>query len=346
MINLDEPGWLDDVRAWVAAALGEDQAELTFTLVRGMAWAAVYRVESPGRVTYFKACAQTQYYEPPLLAYLTERAAGHVVPALAVDAERGWMLLPEGGRTLADLKLSDPRDVFAAWSDVLSAAASLQRATETDTRQLLAMGVPDARFSALPALFDELLRDPARLWVGAEQALTAAEYDDLLLLGGRLRRLFERAAAVGIPDAFVHEEAHQWHVFVNEKASGPDRYRFFDWGDVCISHPFMWAMIPLRDLIEDYQDNWAAIAEVRDAYLAHWADVAAASDLQLALDAAMVGGAIARTRTWVIVMQAYGAENLPEAGRRMYPLAVRYWLTMAQAWLERHEAGQPLFGGG
>lgn len=340
--HTNDPVWLAAATAWIADSLDVDPRSLTLTPERIMPWAAVYRVESPAGVVYFKACAETQSHEPGLVCYLTERVPERVIPALAADPEYGRLLLPEGSTTIRDLQPANPAELESIWVEVMRAAASLQRATEADTERLLAQGVPDARFPALLQIYDDLLRDPRRLWVNSMEGLTEEEYAGLLPLGERLRALFGRAAAVGLRDAVVHEEAHDGHVFIDPTGAGPGRYRFFDWGDACIGHPFMWAMMPLRNLAEDHPDEPGLPAAVRAAYLEQWVGVAAAEELELALDAAMIGCAIARARTWVLVMDAYGPADMPEMVLKMYPMAVRYWLTTARDWLERHEAGRPL----
>src|SRR6266567_2254976 len=66
-------------------------------------WATVMRVPVKYGVTWFKACAQVQAFEPRLTAGLYARWPDRVTQVLAIDEARGWMLLGDAGIAVREL---------------------------------------------------------------------------------------------------------------------------------------------------------------------------------------------------------------------------------------------------
>src|SRR6266851_10157085 len=60
-------------------------------------WATVMRVPVAAGVTWFKACAQVQAFEPRLTGELYARWPDRVTEVLAVDEVRRWLLLGDAG---------------------------------------------------------------------------------------------------------------------------------------------------------------------------------------------------------------------------------------------------------
>jgi hypothetical protein len=165
-------GWLDEVRAWLGATLGAELTPGELECVRERPWSIVLRVPRHGRV-YFKATAPGSRHEPALLVELSRRFADLVPAPLAIDASRGWSVLPDHGRTLRDALAG--ADGFDAFLRVLPRYAELQLASSRDPGQWLALGVPDRRLERLPALLEALLADDEALSMGHEGGLQEAQ---------------------------------------------------------------------------------------------------------------------------------------------------------------------------
>ncbi len=61
------------------------------------------RVPVAGGVTWFKACAEVQAFEPRLTAELYARWPDRVTKVLAVDESRRWLLLGDAGIAVREL---------------------------------------------------------------------------------------------------------------------------------------------------------------------------------------------------------------------------------------------------
>src|SRR5690606_32769307 len=153
-----------------------------------------------------------------------------VVAPWAVDGERGWWLLPDGGPTLDG---SRPED----WVDLLGDVADLQRAC----------GPHHDRFDMVPALSTEA----AAGWVGGTgdqvARLPAADPQHLdpraaARMTGRLDRFGQRMGLLretGLPQTLQPNDAHPRNAVGPSTPGAPARV--FDLGDSVRSHP--WAVL-------------------------------------------------------------------------------------------------------
>ena len=72
------------------------------------------------------------------------------------------------------------------------------------------------------------------------------------------------------------------------------RFRFFDWAEACVAHPFFTMTVTLQD----------EARAVPDAYLEPWTRIAPRAELEAAFPAALVLGGICRALTWRAVVDA------------------------------------------
>lgn len=276
--------------------------------VRVRPWSTVARVpvaswfpRSPGSRgdwVWFKASAPSTRFEATVLSVLAQREVAAVVAPLAVDVERGWMLLPDAGPALAD----GADDAAAALASAVVEYGRLQRAVTADSCALVAAGLPDLRPTNLRRAFGEALLAARRAVV--EVAAEGGDPDraDLVSLRSRLaqvnRRREELLAPVRVLQQSVlrpsidHNDLHPGNVLIGEGMP-----RFYDWGDASIAHPFAAVQLPLGYLrhVGGDEDLFAA---TRDAYLAGFAESAAGEDLRVTLDAAARLAPISRTLAW------------------------------------------------
>ena len=217
-------------------------------------WATVMRVPVAGGVTWFKACAQVQAFEPRLTAELYARWPDRVTEVLAVDEARRWLLLGDAGLAVGDC--GNPPE---AWLGALPLYAELQRGETAHAADHLAHGVPDLRIVALPAGYERLL--------GSELPLARDEVNRLQEHAPRFIELCAALAQMGIPDSVQHDDLHMRNLY-----SEGGRLRVVDWGDSSIAHPFFSLVVTFRFLEEvnhlDPDDMW--FRRLRDAYLEPW----------------------------------------------------------------------------
>ncbi|MGH3026370.1 MAG: phosphotransferase, partial [Gaiellaceae bacterium] len=121
----------------------------------------------------------------------------------------------------------------------------------------LAGGVPDRRLDRFPALYEELLR--RELPVPAEATV------QLHAFAPRFEELCSELESAGLPVSLQHDDLHGENVVVSGSGA-----LVLDWGDSCVSHPFLTAFVCFDHLDLEPDDPW--LARLRDAYLEPWGD--------------------------------------------------------------------------
>jgi hypothetical protein len=262
-----DPRWLAEVHAWIRARV-DVTGEIEQPHVRP--WSTVLRVPTPDGLVWFKANGPSQAYEAAVVELLARERPDAVPPLLAVDVERSWMLMADGGERLRDLIARDR--TLAPWLDVLPLYAGVQVDVAPHAERLLELGVPDRRLGVLP-----------------KQAAAIPELRQDL---SRIEDMAERLAELGVPETIQHDDLHDGQVFVRD-----GRPLVFDWGDSVISHPFLTMAVTLEGVIAWGVDDIAhsePLGPYRAAYLAPFARYAPREALEDALDLALRLGWVSR----------------------------------------------------
>jgi hypothetical protein len=233
--------WLATARAWArdrAATVGRPvTGEVEQTHVTR--WSTVLRLPTERGPLWFKANDDAMRHEAGLVDLLAARRPDAVPPLLASDPDRGWMLMDDAGERLRTIV---PRErSLDRWHEALRLYAEVQVAATADTDAMLALGVPDRRLAGLPEQYAELV---ARLDV--EPRFREAV--------GEVERLCHELAATDLPDTVQHDDLHDGQVFVRD-----GRTLLLDWGDSCVTHPFLTLSVTLEGVIawgvDDEEDS-------------------------------------------------------------------------------------------
>ena len=140
-----DPEFLADAVGWVRASLAAAGRGLTGepeqTHVR--AWATVLRCPTHEGDVWFKAMARGTAHEVGLLMALAAWCPDRVLVPIAAEAERGWLLLPDGGTTLR-AAMQGQRPDEAHWADILADHAEFQRLVAPHADEQLAALRADA----------------------------------------------------------------------------------------------------------------------------------------------------------------------------------------------------------
>jgi len=324
-----DPAWLAEVTAWVKDSLSARGLALVASpvKVRVLPWSAVFRCPTTAGDVYFKACAPSQAFEPALMRYLAQRRPDDVLPVLAADLARAWLLLPDGGEVLRHVLTGDAADLVAHWSAILPQLAALQHDLAGDATHLLSLGVMDRRPSVLPALFLELLDHTDRWPLDHPDGLSRDDLPRLRAFAPRLSSLCEELAALGPADTLVHDDLHDGHIFVGP-AGSPLPYRFFDFGDACVGHPFFQMIAPQRFYARAYDElelDDATIDSLYEIYTRGWPETPAAARRR-ALRLALAVGPIIRALTWYHALGPHYPAIEPEL-MAFYARGMGYWLS-------------------
>ena len=251
-------------------------------VIRERPWSTVLVAPTADGPVWMKVAGAGTAFEVPLYALLARVVPDDVLVPIALDVERSWLLLPDGGTSLGEAG-AGPDEVIAA----LVEYGRLQRALAPHAGELLALGVQDMRPAVMPERFEEAL------------AAAGRELPEVAALAPQVGEWCERLAASPLPASLDHNDLHPWNIL-----AGP---RYYDWGDAVLAHPFAAMFVPLGYLQHVHGD--AVLAQARDAYLAGFGDPAELGDtLELACRVAK----IARALTWVRAIEAGGGDVAPE----------------------------------
>ncbi|GEP35944.1 phosphotransferase [Nocardioides szechwanensis] len=251
-----DPAWLAGAHAWI------DEQTASLGLVRAgeveqphlETWSTVLKVPTTTGPVWFKANHGPLEHEAALVTLLTERVPDLVQALLAVDLDRGWMLMSDGGERLREL--IEVEQSLERWHHALDAVARISLALEDDVDHLLALGVPDLRLATLPAGYAALMDE-----IDAEPRFREA--------AAQVADLSARLAPYGIRDSVQHDDLHDGQIYVRD-----GRHWVLDWGDACVSHPFFVLSVALEGQLAwglDDEESSVDTAPFRDTFLAPYA---------------------------------------------------------------------------
>ena len=245
-------------------------------------------------VTWLKACAQVQAFEPRLTAELYGRWPDRVTEVLAVDEARRWLLLGDAGIAVGEL--GNPPE---AWLKALPLYAELQVGETAYALDHIGHGVPDLRAAALPAGYERLL--------ASELPLAKDEVIRLRDFAPRFSDLCAALADLGIKESVQHDDLHMANLY-----SDGGKLRVVDWGDSSIAHPFFSLVVTFRFLEEfnDLAPSDAWFRRLRDAYLEPWG-----RGLEETFDIAVLVGRFAHAIAWTRQRAALPPEARPNFDR-------------------------------
>jgi hypothetical protein len=283
-----DPVWLAEAHGWIHQRLDELDMRVLGAIEQPHVrpWSTVLRVPTAGGDCWFKANIAACAHEAAVVAVLARERPRCVPELLAVDLERGWMLMNDGGERLREV--IERERSLQCWRDVLPEYARLQIELGERAGELVDQGVPDRRLETLALQYEQLL----------DQGDGIAEHDldSLRQLAPHVREMCEQLTSYRIPETIQHDDLHDAQIFVRDGS-----YLFYDWGDSCISHPFFTMAVTLEgqlawglDDIEGSED----IRPYRDAYLQPFTQYANVKSLEEAHTIALRLGWICRALNW------------------------------------------------
>lgn len=210
--------------------------------------ASVLRAHTTTGDLYLKATSRIPLLadESALTVCLAALFPGRVPEPIAVDLERGWMLLPDVGPWI----YGTPEDVKLA---ALQGFAQLQLDSVEQADHLLRAGCPDRRLEAIEAQLSQLGEMEMAL-----SGLNAAELERLRAALPQFREICHALNEYRVPDTLAHGD-----LFGANIARRDGQFVYFDWGQACVSHPFL-------DAVHFLGEEEILADHARDGYLSHW----------------------------------------------------------------------------
>ena len=322
----ENPDWSAAAREWIVSKLAAGGLQLTGEIDQPYIrpWSTVMRVPTNKGVFFFKATAPYLSHEPALTEYLARFRPELFPELLAVDKQRGWMLMGDAGTPLRQFVRSEKS--FARWTDIMPLYVQLQKDLMPYVGDLLALGILDRRLERLPELFEDLVADEDAMLIGQEESLTIEEYEHLKAYALEFKQMCAQLASLGIPETIHHDDFHDANVFLSD-----GRAVFTDWAESAVTHPFFSLVVLLRgagNSLEAFSDvpmeagpNTPEIAWLRDLYLRHWTSYASLKELQAMVGIAERLGYVNRALTWHLVIS-----NLPDKLKPEYAVIVPIYL--------------------
>jgi hypothetical protein len=303
--------WRQEAVAWLDERLAADGTrrvgEVTQPHLRP--WATVLRAPTTRGVVWLKAAGPETAFEVELYGLLERVVPERILEPIARDAERGWMVLPDGGVRLGERL--DEVDLVEAMVEVLPRYGELQRDLGPHTDELLRLGLADMRAAVMPARFEEAMAAVGR-YVGRHG--TPDDRETVRRAGamaGRFAGWCERLGGAAVGASLDHNDLHFWNVFVDPGPAGAVGWvRFYDWGDSVVAHPFASMLLGLGmiRLQLDVAADDPAVTRPRDAYLEVFGDLASHAELVEELELACRVGKVGRALSWDRAVRLQGEE--------------------------------------
>jgi hypothetical protein len=291
------PEWREEAVAWLDARLAAGGRERTGPVEQPhlRAWATLLRAETPTGAVWLKAAAPGTAAEAGIYGLLHEIAADRVLDPIAVDPDRGWMLLPDGGTPLA--RRVEGAELVDELVTAFPLYAELQRAVTPHVDRLLALGLDDMRAAAMPARFEQALAI-TRPFAEAAEDVDRRTYQRIEGMAATVAEWCGRLAAAPVPASIDHNDIHASNIL----GGGGEPVRFFDWGDSVVGHPFASMLVGLgfvqNEVLPGAATDDPRILRLRDAYLEPFTDTTPRPELIETLELACRVAKIARALAW------------------------------------------------
>ncbi len=292
-----DPEWTKQAHAWIRSETERNSIQIVGEIEQNhaYAWSTVMRVPTDKGTLFFKATAGETVFEVPLTEMLAGRFPDCMPELVATDAERGWMLMRDGGEQLRKSVRATKNAML--WEPIIGEYAKLQVSLAEHMDVLLSLGVPDYRLAVLPLLYEQLLQDEASMLIDQENGLASDEFQQVREKLSRFKEICTMLATFGIPETLNNADLHDANVLVRN-----DRVTFFDWGDATLAHPF----ISLRTFFVGIEislqlDEYAftpEMAALLDIYLEPWQKFASKEDLLRAYQLSKPVAAIVKLVLW------------------------------------------------
>ena len=298
-------GWYDAACDWIRSQLNALGLAILTPITQQRSWglSCTMKVGTSAGSVYFKATPQFMAHEGRAMQAVAERCPQLLPPPLAIDSERGWLLMPDYGEEMLYLCPDIVR-----WEEALRIFSSAQVEQAEHIGYWLSLNIPDRRLGRMVEMIDPLIASCARMLSGGANGLSESEVNDLRSLSMPLKLACARLAQFEVPHTFVHGDLGG-NILMRE-----DGYTFFDWTDVCVSHPFF----EMSTISGAYFDesvlkyNPDADQRLRDAYLEPWTKLMPLERLIEAFEASRPLGALHQTMTYMWILTNISAAARPE----------------------------------
>lgn len=310
-------------KRWQAAAVGWADSQLQVAGLRRTGpvaqphlrpWGTVLQIPTTGGTYWLKAPGPLTTFEIGLYEVFSELCPDQTLTALATDARRGLLLLPDGGPVLGDRQQGE--GLIRALMEVLPRYGRLQRDLSAHVPRLLDVGVADMRPERMPERLTEALRKVGAYIERYGEPADRQALADITAMRDQFGSWCAELADSQVPASLDHGDLHPWNIFESTATAG-GRTAFYDWGDSAVTHPFASMLVGISVVRQSLEigDDDPAVLRVQDAYLDTFTDLAPRETLRRELDLACRVAKVSRALTWDRSLQAQGYDEAGTFGR-------------------------------
>ncbi len=298
-------GWHDDACDWTRSQLDPAEISPIFPITQQRAWglSCTMKVVADAGDVYFKATPPFMSHEVRVMQAVAAACPELLPSPIAVDSDRGWLLMPDYGGEM----LHECPDI-TRWEEALRLFSRAQVEQSENIRYWLSANIPDRRLGRMVEMIDPLIASCGRMLTGGDTGLTDAEVEHLRSLSLPMKLMCARLAQFAVPHTLVHGDLGG-NILIRD-----DGYTFFDWTDACVSHPFF-EMATISGAYFDesvLKDNPDADDRLRDAYLEPWTKYEPMDRLIEEFDAARPLGALHQAMTYMWILTNIPPDARPE----------------------------------
>ena len=297
--------WHDAASDWIRSQLASTGMMPIAPIIQQRAWglSCTMKVVTDAGDVYFKATPPFMSHEGNVMQAVAQACPELLPSPLAVDSDRGWLLMPDFGNEM----LHECPEIMR-WEEALRLFSRAQVEQSENIRYWLSANIPDRRLRRMVEMIDPLIASCGRMLTGGDNGLSDSEVENLRSLSLPLKLMCARLADFGVPHTLVHGDLGG-NILVRE-----DGYTFFDWTDACVSHPFF-EMATISGAYFDesvLKDNPDADDRLRNAYLEPWTSYQLMERLIEEFDAARPLGALHQAMTYMWILTNISPDARPE----------------------------------
>ena len=218
--------------------------------------------------------AATFAIEPKILQFIHENFSTAVTEMIVMNEQLSCFLMKDAGQVLRDIQKQNFQTQL--FCNALKTHAQIQVASVPFVESFILMSVNDWRLKKLPDLYGDFV---AREHLLEAAGLNKYEIEMLQNFSPQMQILCEQLSAYDIPETIEHNDFHDNNILIQD-----DRITINDWGDACISHPFLSLATALNSAKRNhnFKKTDSRYLQAQNAYLEIWLDYGTVDELRKA----------------------------------------------------------------
>lgn len=194
-------------------------------------WSYVFKISTSKGDIYLKQMPPAISMEAKVTQLFSKKFHASVPEVIATNDELSCFLMNDAGLNLRKyLKTEFKPELLVR---AIQEYTAMQRSTENNVEDFIALGIPDWRLNKIPELYEKLINDIAFL---KSENITDEEIPKLQAYTSKVLKHCESISQSGIPETIVQYDFNTNNVLYNPSTQ---KLTSIDLGEIVISHPFL-----------------------------------------------------------------------------------------------------------